>query len=343
MPLSESALNTVSLVAITVILSYFTLVFGELLPKRIAVHYAQKLSLGLAGLIHIMSKIFAPVIWLLTASTNGILRLFGIDPNAEEDEVSEEEIRMMVDAGSEKGHIQPEEKEFIQNVFEFDDKTAEEVMTHRRDVALLWMEESDEQWYKIIAGGRHSVYPVCEESADSIVGVLYVKDYFRLEEKSRENVMRKAVRPAYFVPETVRTDVLFRNMKKNRNHFAVVLDDYGGMSGIITMNDLLEQLVGELEDDATEPADPSLIEKLDESTWRIHGTAPLHLVADTLGIRLPEYEYDTFGGLVFGLLGRVPEDGSTPELEEFGLQIRVTLIREHRLESAVVTLTGEGS
>ena len=337
---SPSALQTISLIAITLILSYFTLVFGELMPKRIAVRNADKLALSMSGFVNVISHVFAPVVWLLTASTNGILRLFGINPNDEEELVTEEEIRMMVDAGSERGGIQPEEKEFIQNIFEFDDKSAEEVMTHRTEVALLWLEEDDEQWHRTIVEGRHSVYPVCAESADQIIGVLYVKDYFRLEDKNRESVMKLAVRPAYFVPETVRTDVLFRNMKKNRIHFAVVLDDYGGMSGIITMNNLLEQLVGELEDDITQPMDPPPVERLDESTWRIHGTAPLELVSQKLGVKLPEEEYDTFGGLIFGLLGSVPEDGSTPELEEFGLQVRVTQIREHRLDSAIVTLTG---
>jgi putative hemolysin len=168
------------------------------------------------------------------------------------------------------------------------------------------------------------------------VGVLYAKDYFRLNDKSHKAVMENAVKPAYFVPETVRADVLFRNMKKSRNHFAVVLDEHGGMSGIITMYDLLEQLVGDLEDDMTMPVESPLIERIDSKTWRIHGAAPLDKVSKQLGVILPENEYDTFGGLVFGILGAVPDDGSTPELEEFGLSIKVKTIKEHRLESAIV-------
>lgn len=167
--------------------------------------------------------------------------------------------------------------------------------------------------------------------------VLNAKDYFRLKDRARENVMKHAVKPAYFVPETVRTDVLFRNMKQSRNHFAIVLDEYGGMSGIITMNDLLEQLVGDLEDDIMQKPQV-LIERVDSQTWKIHGLATLKSVSEQLGVMLPEEDYDTFGGFVFGILGFIPEDGSTPELEGYGLIIKVIEIKEHQLEKAVVCL-----
>ncbi|OQB24883.1 MAG: Magnesium and cobalt efflux protein CorC [Firmicutes bacterium ADurb.Bin182] len=334
----SATLNTISVILITLILSYFTLVLGELVPKRIAMRNSEKVALGLSGLIHLISKIFAPPVWLLTASTNGMLRLLGIDPHAEDEEITEEEIRMMVDAGSEKGAINNSEKEMIQNIFEFDNKTAEEVMTHRTEVSLLWLDESVEQWEQTIRESRYSNYPVCDESADNIIGVLNAKDYFRLTDKTRENILNNAVKPAYFVPESVRTDILFRNMKTSRNHFAVVLDEYGGMNGIITMNDLLEELVGDLEDDATIPAEPPMIERIDSNTWKIAGLAPLDEVMEQIGVILPEEDYETFGGLVFGLLGYIPEDGSTPELEEFGLTIKVTEIVDHHMEKAIVTV-----
>lgn len=337
--ISVSTLDTISLIVITIILSYFTLVFGELVPKRIAMRKAEELALGMSGLILAISKIFAPVVWFLTVSTNGLLHLIGIDPHADDDEVTEEEILMMVDAGSEKGAINSDEKNMIQNIFEFDDTSASEVMTHRTEVSVLWLDEDDEQWAKTIVESRYSIYPICAESADDIVGVLYAKDYFRLNDRSRENVIKSAVRPAYFVPETIRTDKLFRNMKKNRTHFAVVVDEYGGMSGIITMNDLLEQLVGDLEDDISVPEELPDIERIDSKTWRIRGIASLDEVSEQLGVLLPEEEYDTFGGLVFGVLGTIPKDGSTPELEEFGLVIKVTDVHNHRMESAVVYLT----
>lgn len=333
-----ATLNTISVIVITLILSYFTLVLGELVPKRVAMRNAEKLALAMSGLVHFISRVFAPPVWLLTVSTNGILRLIGIDPHAADDDITEEEIRMMVDRGSEKGAINHQEKEMIQNVFEFDNKTAEDVMIHRTDVSLLWLDESIEQWEKTIIESRHSVFPVCDETTDNIIGILKAKDLFQIKEKTRDNIMEMAIKPAYFVPETVRTDVLFRNMKKSRNHFAIVLDEYGGMNGIITMNDLLEELVGDLEDDDSIPEKPPLIERVDSQTWKIQGITPLEMVSEQLGIMLPEDDYDTFGGLVFGLLGFVPDDGSTPELEGFGLIIKVTEIKDHQLEKALVCL-----
>lgn len=331
-----SVINILSVAIITVLLTYFTVLLGELIPKRLAMKKAEQIALGMSGLIYAVSKIFAPAVWLFTVSTNGLLRLLGVDPNSEEDENAEEEIRMILDAGKQKGTIQPDEQDMIQNIFEFDDTSAGEIMTHRTEVSLLWLDESDVQWEQTINESRHSAYPVCSDSTDDIVGVLYAKDYLRLKNKVRDEVMKSAVQPVCFIPESVRADVLFRNMKKSRNHFAVVVDEYGGMSGIITMNDLLEELVGDLEDDISIPAEKPLIERVDSKTWRIQGTAPLEDVSKQLGVLLPDEEYDTFGGLVFGLLGTIPSDGNTPELEEYGLTIKVTKIRDRRLASAVV-------
>lgn len=332
----RSTLDTIAVVVITLVLSYFTLVFGELVPKRIAMRHAEKIALALSGLVYFISELFRPVVWLLTASTDGVLRILGFDPHADDETITEEEIRMMVDAGSEKGAISHNEKDMIQNIFEFDDKTAEDIMTHRTEVSVLWLEESPEQWEKTIFTSRHSIYPVCEENTDNIIGIIKAKDYFRIKDKTRGNIMETAFKPAYFVPETVRADVLFRNMKNTRNHFAVVLDEYGGMSGIITMNDLLEELVGDLEDDDTIPEDPPMIERTDGNTWKIQGNAPLELVSQHLGVGLPEDDYDTFGGFIFGLLGSIPDDGSTPEIETHGLIIKVLEIKGHRLETALV-------
>jgi len=331
-------LDTIAVIAITLILSYFTLVLGELVPKRVAMKKAEQLALRMSSFVYLISELFAPVVWLLTTSTNGILQLLGLDPQAEDKVITEEEIRMMVYEGSKRGAINHSENEMIQNIFEFDDKTAEEVMTHRTEVSVLWVDESDEQWEKTITESSHSYYPVCDETTDNVIGVLRTKDYFRFKDKTRANVMKHAVKPAYFVPETVRTDVLFRNMKKTRNHFAVVLDEHGGMSGIITMNDLLEELVGDLEDDASVPEEPPLIERIDSRTWKLQGSTPLKLVAKQLGVTLPVEDYDTFAGFVFGLLGFIPEDGSTPELEAYGLTIKVLEIKDHQLEKAVVCL-----
>lgn len=335
-PIPESTLKTVSVFLITLVISFFTLVFGELVPKRIAMKNAEKIALGMAGLLSIIAKAFSPLVWLLTASTNGILRLCRIDPNQEEEEVTEEEIRMMVDAGSEKGTIDCTEKEMIQNVFEFDDISIDEICTHRTDVALIWADDEKEEWEKVIHESRHSLFPVCGESVDDVLGVMDAKDFFRLQELGKDEIMSQAVRTPYFVPENIKADILFRNMKKSGNYFAVVLDEYGGMDGIITLRDLIEQLVGDLteEDDEDKPEE---IVQIAENTWRIQGCTFLDDVEEALKISLPTDEYDTFGGYIFGNLGSIPDDGSKFELETDILAIRVIEVKEHRVESTIVS------
>lgn len=335
-PIPKKTLDTISVVLITIILSYFTLIFGELVPKRLAMKKTEQLALGMANLISVLAQLSAPIVWVLTVSTNGILRLCGINPSAEEDEVSEEEIRMMVDAGSRKGIIDYEEKEFIQNVFEFDDLAVGEFATHRKDIVILWKEENMEQWEKLIHESRHTRYPVCGESVDNVVGILNVKDYFRLKDKSRESVMKDAVQLPFFVPEGIRADVLFRQMKESRNHFAVVLDEYGGTEGIVTINDLLEQLVGDLEDEDSPKEKQEGMEQIDNTNWKIYGNLPLNEVAEMLEIALPVEKYDTFSGYVFATYGSIPRDGSKIEVETDKVRISVTKIYEHQVEEALI-------
>lgn len=333
----EKTLDSIVVILITLILSYFTLVFGELVPKRVAMRKAESLALGMASMITFISKVFAPLVSLLTASTNLVLRLMRIDPDAADDDVSEEDIRMMVDAGSEKGAIDSTEKEFIQNVFEFDDLAVEEIAVHRTEVSLLWMEESVEEWNKTINGSRHTMYPVCDETVDNIVGILNAKDYFRLSDKSKDNILKNAVTPAYFVPESIKADVLFKNMKDSRNTFAVVLDEHGGTTGIITMSDLLEQLVGDFDADRPEKTEPA-IQSLDSKTWKILGTAELDDIERELGVSFGDNENNTFSGLIFDTLGSVADDGSSFELNAYNLIIKVTGVTDHQVDSAVVCL-----
>ncbi len=337
-PLPAKTLGTVSVVAITLVLSYVTLIFGELVPKRLAMKKAEELAFAMSALIAFIAKICAPIVWLLTVSSNAVLRLLGVDPAAESGEVREEDIRLMVDAGSRSGTIDEEDKEMIQNIFEFDDLPVGEFATHRRDVAMLWMEDSAEVWRKTINDTRFSNYPICDESVDNVIGVLKAKEYFRLRDKTRESVMKNAVAPPCFVPEGVRADVLFKRMKRTRDHFAIVLDEQGGVSGIVTMNDLLEQLVGDLDDENSVGAETPEIEKIDENKWEIKGSAPLEDVSEELGVALPVGEYDTFGGFVFANYGSVPDDGATFEIEAGGLSVRVTEISDHRIEKASVSV-----
>ncbi|MEE1186752.1 MAG: hemolysin family protein [Acutalibacteraceae bacterium] len=332
--------NSVAVILITLILSYFTLIFGELVPKRIAMKKSESVAMGISGLVSSISFLFKPIVWFLSVSTNLVLRLFGIDPNQAQDDVSEEEIRMMVDAGSEKGTIDYQEKEFIQNVFEFNDITAGEIITHRTDVDILWAKDDDKEWAELIHKTRHSYYPVCDNSADDIIGVLNAKDYFRLENKDRDVILKEAVHPAYFVPETIKADVLFTNMKQARNSFAVVIDEYGGMEGIITLYDLIEELVGEFSDqDSLEEDDSPYVEKTGDNEWEVTGNISLRDLEDELGLELVTEDYDTFTGLLFDILGVIPEDGNEQiEVQTDDMIVTIKLIESHQVEKATIVL-----
>lgn len=332
-----SVLRLAAVVIITLVLSYLTLVFGVLVPKRVAVKHCDKMALGLSGILSAAAVIFKPAVWFLTVSTNLVLRLIGIDPNEEDDEVTEEEIRMMVDAGSEKGTIDSDEKEFIQNVFEFDDIDVGEICTHRKDVEILWLEDDMSVWAKTINDSRHSKFPVCKENADDVVGVLDVKSYFRITDKSRKSVMDKCVEEPMFVLETTKADVMFEKMKMSRSYFSVVLDEYGGMCGIVTLNDLVQQIMGEFLNEGEEDHGDN-IEKVDDTTWKIMGDTPIRDVCDELDITIPDDEYDTFGGYILGCLGSIPDDGSHFEIEANGLKIKVEDVQEHCVVNAYVTI-----
>ena len=339
----RSTLDVIAVVLITLILSYVTLIFGELVPKRIAMKRSEQIAMGISGIVSGISVAFKPLVWLLSVSTNLVLRLCGIDPNEAEDQVSEEEIRMMVDAGSENGTIDHQEKEFIQNVFEFNDIMVGNISTHRTDVVVLWLEDSDRVWEKTIHDSRHTLYPVCDGSPDKIVGILNAKDYFRLSDKSRRSVMDQAVHPAYFVPETIKADLLFRNMKKTRNTMAVVMDEYGGMVGIITIYDLIEELVGDLGDEPDDPGDPEpYIEELDSGLWKLVGNVPLKDIHETTGLELCSEDYDTFTGFVFDALGTIPDNGEQDiDLELKGMKIHISRILDHQVDLATIAVPQE--
>ena len=338
--LPVATLDAIAVVVITLILSYFTLIFGELVPKRLAMKKSESIAMGISGIISGIAVVFRPIVWFLSVSTNLVLRLLGIDPDEAEDEVSEEEIRMIVDMGSEKGAIDTQEKEFIQNVFEFNDITAGEIAIHRTDVTMLWMEDPVDTWETTIFEQRHTLYPVCDGSADNVIGVLNAKDYFPLKDKTKENIIATAVHPAFFVPETIKADVLFRNMKKSRNSMAVVLDEYSGMVGIVTMQDLVEELVGDLNDDIPNQDDPEpYIEKVDDNNWKIYGNVALEILEEATGLKLATEDYDTFTGMVFDALGAVPADGEQKiSLELENIVIHIQKIEAHQIENATVTV-----
>ncbi len=331
-------LDSIAVILITLILSYFSLILGELVPKRVAMRKTEGVALGLSGTVFAVSKLFAPIVWFLTVSTNGVLRLLGIDPNEEEDEVSEEDIRMMAEASAEMGIIEKEEREMIENIFEFDDVTVGEIAVHRTDVSLLWIEESDEEWAKTISSSRFTWYPVCDGSIDNIVGVLDTKDYFRLEKKTRKNIMEKAIRTPYFIPEGAKADITLRNMQKNRVSFGIVLDEYAGFSGIISIKDLIERIVGDMldEDEEIEGKEEE-IRQIDEHKWRVSGNVSLVVLSRTLEVEFPD-DYETVSGFVLGLFGEVPEDGSSFEVQYEEISIQVSDVQDHKVVSALFTL-----
>lgn len=318
-----SVLKTTSIVLITLILAYFNLVFGELVPKRIAMKKSEIMALGMSRILYAISKIFAPLVGLLTISTNAILRLIGINPDEEDEPVTEEEIKLLLSESNEQGHIQEDEKELIQNVFEFNDISIEEICTHRRDVILLHMEDNSEEWSNIICNNRHTFYPICGDSTDEIIAVLDTRDYFRLTNKSRDSLMKFAADQPFFVPETMRANILFKEMKQRRAYFAVIIDEYGGMSGIITLHDLIESLVGELNEE-DDPEKISEIEKFNDGEWIIHGTALMRDVSSAIDLELSAENFDTFSGYICNIIGRIPQDGEqfTYETDEFTVEVQ---------------------
>ena len=334
----RSTLDTVAVILITLILSYFTLVFGELVPKRIAMKKSDELAMGVSGLVTGISIFFKPIVSFLSISTNTVLKIFGIDPNETEDRVSEEEIRMLVDAGSEKGTIDHQEKEFIQNVFEFNDVMAGTIATHRTDVTILWMSDDVKEWDETIHNTRHTLYPVCGDSIDRVIGILNAKDYFRLKEKNKDTVIDSAISAPYFVMETTKADVLFKNMKQSKQSMAIVLDEYGGMVGIVTLIDLLEEIVGDLND--IEPVSPEeTVVRISDNKWEVKGNIRLSDIEDATGVTFAAEDCDTFTGFLFQKFSMVPKDGAAKiELEIENMHIIIDKIKEHQVEHAIIEI-----
>ena len=315
-PLSDEVVETLAVIVITLLLSFLTLVFGELVPKRLAMKRAEKIALGISGTVRFISVIFAPIVWLLTASTNGLLRLMRIDPNESEDEVSEEDILMMADAGSEQGSINEEENKMIQNIFEFDDITVGEAATHRTEMAVLYLEDSDSDWEKTILESEESYFPVCGESIDDIKGILHSNTYLRLSDRSRASVMKVAVKPPLFVAQVTKTDVLFKKMKHERTRVAVVVDEYGGTYGLITMSHLVEQIVGDLDEEQEETVRES------GEGYMISGLADRESIDELFGIDTGDDDSATVGGFVMEQFEKIPAVGD--EITVDGIYVKVT-------------------
>ena len=335
--LSKKILGGVIMVAITILLSYISLVFGELVPKQLGLRYAEAVALNVAGPIDFIARVTAPFVWFLNASVNFVLRLFGVTPGNSQ-EVTEEEIRMMVDIGEENGAIESDEKRMIENVFEFNNTTAAEVMTHRTEMVALDIEAPPEEVEKVLMSCGFSRVPVYREDIDEIIGFLHFREYLsaKVQGNSAPDI-RTLLKPVYLAPETMRANILFRNMQSKKFGMAIILDEFGGTSGLVTIEDLLEEIVGSLYDEYDE-ADIE-IEQLGEGEWRIDGSMRLDEISRRLDLALPEEEYDTIGGLVFGMLNEVPTVGATVELPVSGISIRVESVEERRVDKVILQYT----
>ena len=303
--ISLNAWNNIAIVVITLILSYFTLIFGELVPKRIAMKNPEKVAFASIRIIRAISIIASPFVKFLTFSTNLVSKLFGVSDH-EEETVTEEEIRMMVDVGEEKGTIEEEEKNMINNVFEFNDKVVSEIMIPRTEIFALDMNLTISEVIEELSEDlRYSRVPVYDKTIDNIKGIVYIKDIL-LSNKNKTTKIRRLMKDAYFTTETKLVNELFEELRKNRKQMAIVIDEYGGTSGIVTMEDILEEIVGEIYDEYDE--EENKIEKIDENTYIFDGNVAVYEVEDALDIEIEEGDYDTLSGYLVEKLGRVPTE-----------------------------------
>jgi len=322
-------LKTFSMVIITIILSYFSLVLGELVPKRLAQKYPEKIAFASAGVVRTCGLFLAPFVKLLTFSTNAILRLMGVDPNSNDKNVTEEEIRMMVDVGSESGSIEDDEKEMIENIFEFNDKEVSEIMTHRTKIVSLPIEATYDEVMDIAVNERYTRIPVYQDTIDDIIGILHIKDllgYSIRGENTGEFSLVSLLRPPLVVPETKNLSALFREMQKGRMQLAVVVDEYGGTAGIATIEDMLEEIVGNITDEFDE--EEMQIVHLPDGDYLVSGDTPLSDIENVLDIDLPDEDYDTIAGFVIHLLDRIPDESETPEVTYGNVVVKVESIED---------------
>ena len=335
-----SVLDTLSVIAITLILSFFTLVLGELVPKRIAMRNPEALARRVCGVIARLSTVLHPVVWLLSASTNGILRLFGINPNESSEEVSEEDILDLVDAVEEQGEIDNDTKEMIENVFEFDNTSISEIMVRRSDMTVLYETDSVDEIIDTMLESGFSRFPVCGEDTDDIKGIVLAKEYLFSAKRNPDCKLTDLIQQVKFVPDTLPANRLFRDMRESKVHMAIVVDEYGQTAGLVTMEDLIEEIVGNIYDETDAPEIPDIV-SVAENRWYIAGGTPVEDAEEVLGISLRDEEdsYDTFGGFVIANLGYIPQDGETPAITYQNLTVRVLQLVEKRVEMTEVEIS----
>lgn len=330
--------DEIAVVVITILLAYITLVFGELFPKRIALQKSEQIAMFAVTPIIFVSKIASPFVKMLTASTNLLVKIFGLNLDNLEEKVSEEEIRSMIKVGEENGVINEIEKDMIDGIFKFDDTLAKEIMTPRRNVFALELNTPIEEQINRISEEQYSRIPVYENDIDNIVGVLYMKDlFFKLKDGDIRSInIKEMLRPAYFVPETKNIDALFRELQNTKNHMAILIDEYGGFSGIVTIEDLIEEIMGNIFDEYDECTD--YIKKVDSNSYLINGLIPIDEVNENLNIKLPSDDIDTIGGFVVNLLGTIPKENDDSVIEYDNLIFKIEKVNEKRIEELIISL-----
>ena len=327
--LSLAVWKSISIIIITIILSFFTLVFGELVPKRLAMKHYEKISFATIGVIRMISIITSPFVKLLTFVTNTISKIFGVG-ESDEGEVTEEEIKMMIDQGEEKGTIKEEEKELINNVFEFNDITVSEIMRHRKDIFAVDINISNEELVQELIDSqyRYSRIPVYDETIDEIKGILYIKDVMK-NINNKDVKVKDLVKDAYFVSQSRLINEVFKELQKHKMQMAIILDEYGGTAGIITMEDILEELVGDIYDEYDK--EEKDFEKIDENTYILSGSMPIYDVNKLLDAKIPEGDYDTISGYLQEELGRIPEDEEKPIIETATVTYKIEQYEDKRI------------
>ena len=336
LPLSPSVAGVIAMVVVTIIISFFSIAFGEMVPKRIAMQKPDMWARMALGTVKAISLVFAPMMWLLDVTTNGTLKLLGMKTKADDGAASEEDIRLMVENSGEQGAIAQEEQQWIENVFDFGDMVASDVMTPEPDVTAFSIDETPENIIQAIQETGLSRYPVYDEDINDICGVLNARDFLLNMQAKNPKPIKGLLRRAYFVPESVHADQLFKDMQSQKHHFAIVVDEYGGTAGVITIEDLLEEIVGNIYDEF-DPEEPQPIVQVKEGLWRVQGSARVEELADVADITIPEdADYDTLGGMVMSCLSTIPEDGSKLTVETNGLRIRVEMVEDRKVIWAYV-------
>ena len=339
MPISKNILEGFATVLITVVLSYFSLVFGELVPKKIAMQNAEKISFGVAGIVATVEKIFSPFIRFLSASTNFILKLFRVNQDLKNETITEEEILMMLEVGSEKGVIDIKTKSTIENLFDFDDKSASEIMTHRTEIVAIEDTKTILNVIKLAISSGYSRIPVYHEEIDNIVGIVYVKDLFKcLVDGSNINKISVAevMREALYIPETKKCSELFRELTELKTQIAIIVDEYGGTEGLITIEDLIESILGSIQDEYDK--EQNGITKINKNKFTVDGSTSIDIVSDLVGFSLPKGNYDTLSGLILEHLGRIPTLGEHPTITIKNVIFTVEEIVDRKISKISVTI-----